>query len=217
VAKLRLTLMRVLAFGLFFLLCLHIPANAAVTISFYSHKLRLIDGINTDFPHGFVLLNGVTSDGRPVHANLGFSATNIFINVLWEKVDGSLDPPLPASYVAAAREHFSFLLSDEQYAAVLAVADSWRNAPQPSYDMDDHNCVIFVKELAAAAGLAVSDDVKFIHAPGDFLDDVARRNADFLTRNGIRPPGWSMPDGVSAPSLEQRVRELEQAASRARP
>jgi len=83
--------------------------------------------------------------------------------------------------------------------------------------MDSHNCVIFVKDLAAATGLAVSDDPKFIHAPGDFLDDVARRNADFLTHNAIRPPAWSTPDTGSAQTLQQRVRALEQAASRAKP
>jgi hypothetical protein len=214
VKELRLTLIRILAAFLFFIP--HASANAAVTISFYSHKLRPIDGMNFDFPHGFVLLSGVTSDGKLVHANLGFSATDIFFNVLWERVQGSLDGPLPASYVAGAQEHFAFVLSDDQYRAVLAVVEAWRNAPQPSYDMDTHNCVIFVKELAIAAGLAVSNDPRFIHTPGEFLDDVALRNADFLARNGIHPPAWSTSDANSTQTLQQRVEQLEQSADRAR-
>ncbi len=44
------------------------PAQAHVTITFYSHDLRV--GIfNTLFPHGFFTLNGTTGDGRPVKAN----------------------------------------------------------------------------------------------------------------------------------------------------
>jgi hypothetical protein len=58
-----------------------------------------------------------------------------------------------------------------------------------------------------AAGLAVSDDEKFIHAPGDFLDDVAARNAAFLTAHGTlyRTPGVK----GDTDALEQRVRQLE--------
>ena len=35
-----------------------VPAQAAVTATFYSHKFRLVDGLRTDFPHGFVVLAG---------------------------------------------------------------------------------------------------------------------------------------------------------------
>jgi hypothetical protein len=183
-------------------------ARAAVTIDFYSHKLAMAPGLNTYFPHGFVLLSGTAPDGTPVNANLGFTARNIFINVLWEPVTGELDPtPLPDGYIAGAVHHFSFPLTDAQYGAVLAVAAKWRNWPQPSYDIDTHNCVLFVKDVAMAAGLAVSDDEKFIHAPGDFLDDVAARNAAFLTAHGTlyRTPGVK----GDTDALEQRVRQLE--------
>jgi hypothetical protein len=70
---------------------------------------------------------------------------------------------------------------------VLAVVEKWRSAPQPSYELDTHNCVIFVKEVALAVGLAVSDDERFVRNPNDFLDDVKARNAAFLARvNGSR-------------------------------
>ena len=185
--------------------------RAAVTIDFYSHKLAMAPGLNTYFPHGFVLLSGATEDGAPVKANFGFTATNININVLWERIEGELDPsPLPVGYLDGAVHHFSFPLTDVQYRAVLAVAEKWRNTPQPSYDMDEHNCVLFVKDVAMAAGLFVSDDKKFIHAPGDFLDDVAQRNADFLGARGI-VYRRAAPEGDPV-ALERRVRQLESDA-----
>jgi hypothetical protein len=194
------------------LLLLTAPAGAAVTITFYSHKLRMIDSAGTDFPHGFVLLSGTTGAGEKVDTNLGFSARNIFINVLWQPVEGRFDEvPLPPGYVAGARRHFAFPLTEAQYRAVLAVVDKWRNARQPSYDIDTHNCVIFVREIAAAAGLVVSDDVKFIHAPGDLLDDAAARNAAFLAQYGNASvlPG-AVPADLSA--LQNRVKQLDRAA-----
>jgi hypothetical protein len=194
------------------LLALAAPAAAAVTITFYSHKLRMIDSAGTDFPHGFVLLSGTTDAGEQVDTNLGFSARSIFINILWEKVEGRFDEvPLPPGYVEGARRHFAFPLSDAQYRAVMAVVETWRNAKQPSYDIDTHNCVIFVKEIAIAAGLAVSDDAKFIHAPGDLLDDAAARNAAFLAGHGNTPIAASAaPTDIT--TLQNRVRQLDRAA-----
>jgi hypothetical protein len=196
------------------LLACALPARAAVTIDFYSHTLAIVaSGGNTYFPHGFVLLSGSTDSGTPVNANLGFTAKNIFINVLWEPITGELDPtPLPNGYVDGAVNHFAFTLTDAQYRAVLAVADKWRNWPQPSYDMDSHNCVLFVKELAQAAGLSVSDDRKFIHAPGDFLDDVASRNSAFLAAHGTVYRTGGPATKADAGALEQRVKQLESDA-----
>jgi hypothetical protein len=192
-----------------------LPAQAAVTITFYSHEFALVARRgNTYFPHGFALLSGTTGDGTPVDANLGFTAKNIFINVLWEKITGEMDPtPLPPGYVDSANRRFSLTLSDAQYGAVLAVADKWRNWPQPSYDIDQHNCVLFVKDLAQTVGLAVSDDPKFIRDPIGFLGDVAARNATLLAQYGNPPaPAAPQPDGTAA--LQQRVRQLEKDAGR---
>ncbi len=74
-----------------FLVAVVVPASAAVTATFYSHEFRLVDGLRTDFPHGFVVLSGATDDGVPVNVHLGFSAINIFIDVLWQPVPGALD------------------------------------------------------------------------------------------------------------------------------
>ena len=182
------------------------PVEAAVTATFYSHKFRLIDGARTDFPHGFVVLTGTTDDGKPVNTRLGFSAKYIFIDVLWQPVEGALDDEeLTDGYVADGIKHFSLTLTDAQYKAVMAVEHKWRTWPQPSYEIDTHNCVIFVKELAVAAGLAVSDSKKFIHAPGDFLEDVATRNAAIVGRAVVPVNSLS--------TLQDRVDQLRAQAA----
>ena len=100
-----------------------------------------------------------------------------------------------------------------QYRAVLATAEKWRTAPQPSYDIDSTNCVTFVKEVAVAVGLSVSDDRKFIRAPGDFVPDIARRNATFLAQFGPQP---ALTVQVNDPgALQRRVQQLEQARENA--
>ena len=181
-------------------------ADAAVTATFYSHKFRLVDGLRTDFPHGFVVLAGTTDDGTPVNVHLGFSARNIFIDVLWQPVEGALDDEeLTDAYVSDSIKHFSLVLTDAQYHAVMAVEHKWRTWPQPSYEIDTHNCVTFVKELAVASGLAVSDARKLIHAPADFLEDVATRNAAIVGRE-VTPVN-------SLSTLQDRVDQLRAQAA----
>jgi hypothetical protein len=187
-------------------LCCAAPAQAAVTISFYSHAFRFMDGLRTDFPHGFVTLTGTTTDGTPVNTHLGFSAKNIFIDVLWRPTDGALDDEaLTDAYVADAMRHFAFTISDAQYRAVMAVEHSWRTWPQPSYDIDTHNCVTFVKEIAIAAGLSVSEDKKFVRDPKAFILDLKTRNAALL---GDAPAATPV-----AASLQDRVQQLEQQSA----
>jgi len=202
-------MLRVWAFCLVALLT-SAPAEAAVTITFYSHDFRMFGaGLMMNFPHGFIALSGMPDDGSPAaDSTFGFSATDFFINALWEPVEGSLDPsPLPASYMASADRHFSFALTDAQYHAVMAVVDKWKSWPQPSYDIDKHNCVTFVKELAIAAGLSVSDSPKFIRKPKEFLDDVMARNAAFLGEHGNVIAVSATGGGTDA--LRNRTKELE--------
>jgi hypothetical protein len=90
---------------------------------------------------------------------------------------------------------------------VVAVVEKWKNWPQPSYDIDKHNCVTFVKELAIAAGLSVSNSPAFIRHPKEFLTDVAARNAAFLEPYGnviqVSAPGGGMD------ALRNRTQQLE--------
>src|SRR3954469_2380811 len=176
------------------------PAGAAVTITFYSHNFHMFHGVTTEFPHGFALLSGTTESGEQVAANLGFSATSFYIAALFHPIDGALDAmPLPAGYVEEATYQFAFPLSDAQYRAVMATADKWRSAPQPSYDFYNRNCVSFIRDIAVSAGLSVSYAAKFIHDPRAFLQDVATRNAAFLARYAAPAPpvapGAELPPG----------------------
>jgi hypothetical protein len=193
-------------------LTLAAPARAAVTITFYSHDMEMFRGLTTYYPHGFVLLSGTDSAGAAVNANYGFSATSFMPNVLWQPVKGALDEALPDGYLGRSTKHFAFTLSEAQYHAVMDVVEKWRNWPQPSYDIDTHNCVHFVEEIARAAGLAVGDVKKFTREPKEFLQDVAERNAGFLSGMGASPIASSEPPPLPAgnsQALKDRVEELE--------
>jgi hypothetical protein len=159
------------------------PAHAAVVISFYAHHLGS-KGMWVEFPHAYVTLNGATEVGAlPVKANFGFTPPVVGFSILFGKVDGEV-VSAQDDYIAKDRPLFALPLSDRQYGAVLDVVAKWRNAAQPSYDLDTHNCVIFVKEIAAAAGLTVSDETKFVRDPNGFLEDVRVRNTEYLARAG---------------------------------
>ncbi len=158
------------------------PAHAAVTISFYAHQLGS-KGMWVEFPHAYVLLVGTPdAGGAPVKANYGFTPPVVGPSILFGRVDGEV-VSVDDDYIAKDKPAFSFPLTDKQYAAVLAVVARWRNAPQPSYDLDTHNCVLFVKDVAAAIGLATSADDPFVRDPAGFLADLKSRNQAFLARS----------------------------------
>lgn len=161
------------------------PAKAAVTISFYAHQLGS-RGMWVEFPHAYVTLVGTAdAGGPPVNTNFGFTPPVVGPSILLGRVEGVVIGADDA-YVAKDRPYFSFALSDGQYAAVLAAVERWRNYPQPSYDLDTHNCVTFVKEIAAIVGLATSDDPSFVRDPAAFLADLKSRNAVLLAQLNAR-------------------------------
>ena len=199
---------RILGVVALFLVAFGAPASAAVTIAFYGHDLRLHQGLNADFPHGFVVLSGTTESGQQVNAHLGFSSKILTMKVLWRPVEGGLDDQrFSNAYVAQSTRHFSFVISDAQYRAVMAVEHRWRTWPQPSYEIDTHNCTTFVKEVAVAAGLSVSDDARFIRKPRSFLEDVAVRNAAFLASAQAATANLAVAPAISsgAPALQSRA------------
>lgn len=104
-------------------------------------------------------LTGTPNAGGPaVKANFGFTPPVVGPDVLFGWTDGVVIGADDA-YVAKDTPYLTFPLTDKQYATVLAVADRYRNYPQPSYEIDKRNCVLFVKDIASALGLSVSDDV----------------------------------------------------------
>jgi hypothetical protein len=190
------------------------PARAAITITFYSHDMEMFRGLTTYYPHGFVLLSGTDAKGEAVSGNYGFSATTFMPNVLWQPVKGALDEALPDGYLGRSTRHFSLTLSEAQYRAVLEVVETWRSWPQPSYDIDTHNCVHFVEEIAKASGLAVGDVSKFTREPKEFLQDVARRNAGLLSGAAVASDPSLLPAADNAHALKERVEQLERERRR---
>jgi len=162
-----------------------VPADAAVTIAFYAHQLGS-KGMWVEFPHAYVALSGTPdAGGAPVKDNYGFTPPVVGPSILFGRVDGAV-VAVDDAYMAKDRPAFSLALTDRQYAAVLAVVERWREARQPSYDLDTHNCVIFVKEVAAAVGLATGVDDPFVRDPAGFLADLDSRNLAFLARSSGR-------------------------------
>jgi hypothetical protein len=157
------------------LLGLVAPARAAVTLTFYSRDMH-VGLFNIQFPHGFVVLSGMTDAGVPVDANYGFTATEVTPAIMFGPVNGEIIGAKPG-YIANAHSHFSLTISDDRYQAVMELMAAWRDAPQPSYDLNGHNCMTFVKATAVAAGLDVSKASRFMREPSAFLDDVAARNS----------------------------------------
>ena len=146
------------------------PAFASVEISFYSREL------GTNFPHAFVVLRGnVDATGEQVDTNLGFTAHSVTPALLFGAVRGEVEA-VDAGYVGRSDRKFAVTLTDDQYRRVLAVAEEWRNAPQPSYRLRAHSCVHFVSAIAEAIGLRVDNEQRLMNRPRSFLERVRALN-----------------------------------------
>jgi hypothetical protein len=146
------------------------PAFAAVEISFYSREL------GTNFPHAFVVLKGtVDATGEQVDTNLGFTAHSVTPALLFGAVRGEVEAVEPG-YIARSDRQFAVTLTDDQYRRVLAVAEEWRNAPQPNYRLRQHSCVHFVSAIAEAIGLRVDNEQRLMNRPRSFLQRVRSLN-----------------------------------------
>jgi hypothetical protein len=156
------------------------PAWAAVSITFYSKEL------GASFPHAFVILEGTPDrGGARIEEDYGFTAKTLSPAILWGKVAGEVISDHSAGYVKGSDRHFTIALTDAEYDKVMAAIGRWRSAKQPSYDLDRHNCVHFVAELAAAVGMTV-DTTKLMKKPRSFLETLTARNRAWLTgRNAV--------------------------------
>jgi hypothetical protein len=151
------------------------PGWAAVSITFYSKEL------GATFPHAFVILEGTPDRGGPrIEEDYGFTAKTVSPAILWGKVAGEVVTDNSAGYNKGSDAHFTVALTDPEYDAVMATIARWRSAKQPSYDLDRHNCVHFVAELAEAIGMT-ADTGKLMKKPRSFLETLAERNRDWLT------------------------------------
>ena len=171
------------------------PALAGVRIDFYSRDT------DVRFPHAFVVLQGtLDATGEAVDANYGFTPRLLTPLVLLGPIDGQVVSVGP-EYWAQAHRHFSLELSDAEYARVMAVVEDWSSRPQPSYRLDEANCVGFVAAIAAALGLQVQDLDRYMRRPTSFLRATARRNAALLqSRASLRTAAGPPAEAVTGPA-----------------
>ena len=150
------------------------PGWAAVSITFYSKEF------GASFPHAFVVVEGTLDrGGARIEEDYGFTAKTISPAILWGKVAGKVITDHSADYVKGSDRHFTLTLTDPEYDRVMATISRWRSAKQPSYDLDKHNCVHFVAELAAAIGMR-PDTGKLMKKPRSFLEAMTAQNRTWL-------------------------------------
>lgn len=147
-----MTMLLRLATALLLALGCAIPAQAAVTITFWSHEL------GNSFPHAFFSLRGtVDATGAPVDANYGFTAKSVSPTLLMGTVRGRLDISKPF-YIATSDAQFSYVMTDAQYADILGLVAAWdEKTGDAHYDLNHRNCVHFVQEAARRLGLVGLD------------------------------------------------------------
>lgn len=152
------------------------PAQAAVTITFWSHEL------GNSFPHTFFSLRGVAdAGGPPVDSYFGFTARSVSPALLFGSVAGRLDRPTPG-YVAGSDAQFSVVMTDAQYTEILALIAGWsEDGGDSRYDLGTRNCIHFVKEAASRLGLTGLDQPKLMRKPRSYLKAVAAANAGRVT------------------------------------
>lgn len=159
-------------FALFLLALALLPAaaSAQITVAFYSHEL------GSSFPHAFIVLKGTPeSGGAPVDLNFGFTAKSVSPAILMGPVFGIVESAKPA-YVRHSDRKFEMTISDQKYAALMALIEKWKTLPGKSYDLNHRNCIHFVGEAAEVLGLKVVFDQKLMKRPRSFLENVMRLN-----------------------------------------
>ncbi|WP_116090178.1 hypothetical protein [Sphingomonas crusticola] len=178
----------------FTLLLLLWPAavSAKVTLTFYSRELGVY------FPHAFVRITGAT-DAEPqklLDDNYGFTAKVVTPALLVGAVPGKM-MAAPKPYVARSDSHLSLTLTDEQYSAVLATVQKWRDLPQPSYDLKTRNCVFFVGDVARTLGMRVDDgEPRLMTRPRSYIINLIRLNPGV----GTLTPGGRAERALATPA-----------------
>lgn len=186
-------------------LAIAIPAQAAVTITFWNHEL------GNSFPHAFVTLRGTPdAGGDPVDLSVGFTAKAVTPALLWGTVAGKIERPT-TSYMNGSHAQFSVVLSDAQYTAELALITAWDDTlgGDSHYNLGKRNCIHFVEEAARAAGLTGLDQPKLMKKPRSYLQAVAAANPGAIIPVGMDgaaylaglPPLATVPAPRVAPDL----------------
>ena len=171
------------------------PAQAAITMTFWSHEL------GNEFPHAFFALRGVPdAGGAPVDVNYGFTARSLTPAILFGTVRGRLDLATP-SYMRRSDVQFSVVLTDGQYAAVLALVREWGETGDTRYNLNRRNCVHFVQEAARRAGLSGTNQPALMKKPRSYLRAVAAANPGRVVVLNVHGRDWldtlpALPNGA---------------------
>jgi hypothetical protein len=119
------------------------------------------------------------------------------MSILFGNVKGIVESAGP-HYVARSDRHFALQLTDEQYHTVLAIIDKWRNAKQPSYNLDKRNCITYVSEIAIALGLKAPVLPKLMKKPKSYLNVITDMNSALISHWPIGPALTSPASAQSA-------------------
>lgn len=161
------------------LLLAAVPAAAAVEITFYSKEL------GASFPHAFITMSGTLDrTGERIDVDYGFTAKAVTPAILWGRVAGEVINDHGANYIKASDRHFSFALSDAEYDRVMATIARWKAWQQPSYDLETHNCIHFVADVAASLGMRAETPKKLMKKPRSYLEKLTEDNRPWLTSRG---------------------------------
>jgi hypothetical protein len=153
---------------------LSLPAQAAVTATFWSHEF------GNSFPHAFITLRGVPDrGGPPVDISYGYTVRSLSPAILFGKVPARIDIA-DRAYMDSSDAQFALVLSDRQYDDLISLAAEW-GQPEVLYDLGSRNCVHFVKEAARRVGIVGIDQPKLMKKPRSYLKAVAAANAGRVT------------------------------------
>lgn len=158
------------------LLVAAVPAQAAVTITFWSRDF------GNYFPHAFFTLRGVPDrGGQTIDASYGFTARSVTPALLFGNVKGRVETP-KLTYMEGSHARFAVTLTDAQYDEILRLIAGWSEKTGDStYNLGRRNCVHFVREAARVSGLESVDHPKLMKKPSSFLLAVETANRDRVT------------------------------------
>ena len=175
-------------------------AQAQIEIAFYSKDMA------SSFPHAYVRLTGTDEQtGQQVDTNYGFTPVSLGPGILFGNVRGMMETA-STLYVQRSDRHFALKLTDEQYHSVLAIVDKWRNAKQPSYNLNTRNCVTFVAEVAIALGLKAPVLPKLMKKPKSYLNVITDMNSALINQ-------WPVGQGIAVSPMPVRSGDQPVAVS----
>lgn len=158
-------------FSALLLLVTALPAQAAVTITFWNRDF------GNYFPHAFFTLRGTPDRGGPaVDGSYGFTAQSVSPALLFGNVKGRVETP-KLTYMEGSHARFAVTLTDAQYDAILRLIAGWSEKTGDStYNLGKRNCVHFVREALRTSGLEGLDHPKLMKKPTSFLSAVESAN-----------------------------------------